>query len=438
MKWNSIKSAIAAVVVGGTAIVAASAHVSASQEKALKQSDFDRSAIKPVIDVTKEVISLDEAQASPTRKVTVKLSGGTSCEWGTLGLHVYYDKRTSTSLNPFGAPDVKKGVGTSYMNLNVQDDPTAVDQDMNGFFVAAASAGNNGMDGDLFTFDINLPADVAEGDVFPIDIIYKSNNNCEDLFLDASRKNKAMQGYLFTRGIYNDTTNPYEGDEYLPEGSSYDGYIAIDSSKVPDGGISQVEVDQCEEKPSIEVSKEVISISDAVQNPEREVTLTLHGNVEGRWATSGMHIYYDSRLQVVANPFGEPDVKKGDATKYLSVSTKNDESADEEDGMSGFFITTAAAGNSGMEGQMYTFKFILPPDVEVGDVYPIDIRYKSNANASDLFIDAARSRKLMQSYLFTRGIYNEDLNPYPGDAYLPAGSSYDGYIAIESNNADLG
>ena len=37
----------------------------------------------------------------------------------------------------------------------------------------------------------------------------------------------------------------------------------------------------------------------------------------------------------------------------------------------------------------------------------------------------------MGPYLFTRGIYNKDINPYPGDDYLEAGSEYDGYIAIK-------
>ena len=37
----------------------------------------------------------------------------------------------------------------------------------------------------------------------------------------------------------------------------------------------------------------------------------------------------------------------------------------------------------------------------------------------------------MGPYLFTRGIYNKNINPYPGDDYLEAGCEYDGYIAIK-------
>ena len=90
----------------------------------------------------------------------------------------------------------------------------------------------------MWTLEFKLPATVAEGDVYPIDIIYKSNENAEDLFVntEVNQAGQLMQAYTFTKGIYNAKENntfaanaaDVEKCSALADiDKSYDGYIAI-------------------------------------------------------------------------------------------------------------------------------------------------------------------------------------------------------------------
>lgn len=200
------------------------------------------------------------------------------------------------------------------------------------------------------------------------------------------------------------------------------------------GGLDNAAIEASEVKPVITVSKEVITLDEAIASPTRKVTLTLSGGTDDMWASSGLHVNYDPRLEVELTRSGLPAVGIGEAVCDLSVATKEDVTASEV-GMKGLFIATAGIGNYGRDGEMYTLNFTLPADVKEGDIFPIDLYYKESPSAMDVFIDAARENAAMQAYLFTKGIYNEDTNPYPGDDYLEAGSSFDGYIAIAGEPA---
>jgi len=236
MKKSSLKKIAAALAMSAVAVTASSVNAFAEANNGYSDEAIAASDVQPVATVTKEVITLDEAKANPGRTVNITISGGTDQKWASSGMHVYYDSRLTLANTPVGTPDVESGTATKYLSMNVKADPTASEQNMKGFFVATAGTGDFGLDGVYATFTLTLPADVKEGDVFPIDIFYKSNENAEDMFLDAQRAKGAMQGYFFTKGIYNAQTNPFSAPaEDVAKVSALadiskdaDGYIAIE------------------------------------------------------------------------------------------------------------------------------------------------------------------------------------------------------------------
>ena len=238
MKKSSLKKIAAALAMSAVAVTASSVNAFAEANNGFSDEAIAASDVKPVATVTKEVITLDEAKANPGRTVNITISGGTDQKWASSGMHVYYDSRLTLAKNPVGNPAVKSGAGTEYLSMNVKDDQQLLKQNMSGFFVATAGTGDYGLDGVYATFTLTLPADVKEGDVFPIDIFYKSNENAEDMFLDAQRAKGAMQGYFFTKGIYNAQTNPFSAPAedvakvlaLADISKDADGYIAIEGN----------------------------------------------------------------------------------------------------------------------------------------------------------------------------------------------------------------
>lgn len=114
--------------------------------------------------------------------------------------------------------------------------------------------------------------------------------------------------------------------------------------------------------------------------------------------------------------------------------------------MNGYFLTTAANSikNMGIDGTMWSFTFILPNDAIIGDVYPIDIVYKSGDRFTHYADDDEGDN--MQAYTFKKGIYSVDNPTFKASANdilkVPALSkinkTYDGYIAVSSDNLILG
>ncbi len=211
-----------------------------------------------------------------------------------------------------------------------------------------------------------------------------------------------------------------------------------------DGGYTDEEIENSEVKPRIIVSKEVLSLDYAKANPKRTVTISIYG-AEYKYCCTGLRFHFDERLTIGLRKTGKPDIKRGPATDTFLFAVERDKGWDDEGthssnidpskakqvGMDGFFVASASAGDDGADGLLYSFDVTLPDDIQPGDVFPIDVLYKENAYASDMFTDYGNKYPTMGPYLFTRGIYNKDINPYPGDDYLEAGSEYDGYIAIK-------
>lgn len=190
-------------------------------------------------------------------------------------------------------------------------------------------------------------------------------------------------------------------------------------------------------KPHLTMDKIVLTQSEAAGK-----TITVNLNVSGAdlaYAPTGLHIYWDSRLTLANDKRGMPMVKRGSATQWLSGVYEKDYS-NAENGMDGYFVCTAGSDNLGTDGVMWSFTFILPDNAKAGDIYPLDIMYKANANAKDLFTNKTNNTagKNMQAYVFTKGIYSSDNPTFTASstdiAKVPAlaniNKTYDGYIAI--------
>ena len=100
--------------------------------------------------------------------------------------------------------------------------------------------------------------------------------------------------------------------------------------------------------------------------------------------------------------------------------------------MNSIFLTASDADDNGHDGQLMTFTFRLPDNLEGGEVFPIDIIYKEYNVSHDMFRNKDYTNDAMGAFLFTRGIYNTEYdNPYPADDKYIGGTGFDGYIAVE-------
>ncbi len=233
-------TAVATSTVSMTSFAAidASPYLEASRN-GFTQEEIDASALKPEISVTKEIISLDDAKAAMTRTMEISVSG-VDKKYASTGLHIYYDERLTVVPTPVGTP-AELGPASKYLTLGEpKEDPTAAEQGLKGFFTCSACSSDNGLDGVIWTFQVTLPADVKEGDVFPIDIFYKSVPGAKDLFTNADDddEGKLMQAYFFTRSINNGITKSFSATEEETSkcaaianlDPSTDGYIAIEAA----------------------------------------------------------------------------------------------------------------------------------------------------------------------------------------------------------------
>ena len=239
---NSLKRAASLIALGVVATSACSLNAFAegdskfSADGGYSATEIGASTVKPTITASKKVITLAEAKDAQQIDITVSGADGKYC---STGMHVYYDSRLEIALNRANRPDVKIGeAGEMLVSKPADIDPTAADYKMEGFFVTTAGDDNLGFDGTLWTFNVNLPADAKEGDVYPIDIVYRSNATNEDLFVnkEVNAEGKLMQAYAWTQGIYNaDFNNNFKADAadiakcagLADISKSADGYIAI-------------------------------------------------------------------------------------------------------------------------------------------------------------------------------------------------------------------
>ncbi len=200
------------------------------------QEEIDASTVKPVVTVTRAILTPDAAGTTQTVEISVS---GAQQKYASSGLHVYFDSRLTLNSTPIGTPDIEQGDGTKYLTVDSPTlDPTASEQGMSGVFMCSAAKQDFGVDGVMWKINFTVPSDAAAGDVYPIDIFYKSKPAAEDLFNNAAKteEGQLMQAYFFTRSINNGVTSSFEyTDEETAKcaaiaelDASTDGYIAIE------------------------------------------------------------------------------------------------------------------------------------------------------------------------------------------------------------------
>ncbi|MBQ6252978.1 MAG: hypothetical protein IJK57_15040, partial [Ruminococcus sp.] len=147
-------------------------------------------------------------------------------------------------------------------------------------------------------------------------------------------------------------------------------------------------------KPTLTLDQKTIDIAE-IGTPVT-INLTVAG-AEGKYAPTGLHIQYDSRLTLVKRD-GE-FAEKGAAGKQLGYT-------EEYDTANSFFVTTMADDNKGRDGVLWIMDFQVPSDAKVGDKYPIEIAYQSRKNNEDLFTNVKKDNEglLMQAWTFMNGI----------------------------------
>lgn len=207
---NSLKRAASLIALGAVAASACSLNALAagkfSPDGGFSADEIANSAVKPTLTATQKVITLEEASKTQVIEITV---AGADAKYASTGMHIYYDKGLQIEENRFGKPVAGLGAAGEYLTTKTPDvDPTAAEFGMEGIFVTTAGEEDYGLDGVLITMNVTIENPVA-GAVYPIDIIYRSNETNEDLFVNKAvdKAGKLMQAYTWTKGIFNKETN---------------------------------------------------------------------------------------------------------------------------------------------------------------------------------------------------------------------------------------
>ena len=160
--------------------------------------------------------------------------------------------------------------------------------------------------------------------------------------------------------------------------------------------IGNLDLSKATVKPTLTISRHTIDLSSAAG---ATVTVTLSvGGADKKYAPTGIHISYDSRLSLIPNGYNEL-ATKGPAGSSLGAEIQ-------PDGSHGIFMATDASGNMGKDGVLWSFDFKIPTDVKAGDTFPVEIVYQSKPSAEDLFTNTEKDEvgQLMQAWVFTQGI----------------------------------
>ena len=150
--------------------------------------DFSKTEIKPQLSVNRIEIPLNIAKDNPNQTVELKISNCSSSDsyngvYG-LGVHLKFDRRL----------EILKS------NNRYSEDEEMVLLDLkepNTLFLVSFPV----WDGETWRFHVKLPSDIQVGDIYPISIMYKKNENATDMCIDKDKSNNAMEAWAFTQGV---------------------------------------------------------------------------------------------------------------------------------------------------------------------------------------------------------------------------------------------
>ena len=207
-------------------------------------------------------------------------------------------------------------------------------------------------------------------------------------------------------------------------------------------GLSEEEILNSSVKPVMTVTKELLQPDSELSSRKMTISVYVNG-ADKKYASTGIHLFYDSRLTPERSTRGKIIVNAGEAAEYLNMLFDEDNTRISE-GMNGIFVATSEKENLGKDGEFFSFNVTLPENTQKGDVFPIDIAYMEYSYATDIFIDVYKKDIPMQAYLFTKGIYNSE-NPISNSSdYIrdrqncanlaDINQSSDGYIAVADSH----
>ncbi len=209
--------------------------------------------------------------------------------------------------------------------------------------------------------------------------------------------------------------------------------IAADKIYTADGGFSADEIAASPVKPTITLTKKVISLDEAGETQQIDVIVS---GADLKYCATCICIEYDPRIQINLLSSGTVDA-------VCQRELHGDACLEEMDDVKYLFLMTYGRDNYGSDGVLWSFNITLPSDTQIGDAYLFDISYFYSAKYEPLFYgrEGSKDDKLMSAYTFTQGIYNkeynnnfkadiEDIKKCSALADIP--SYVDGYIAIES------
>lgn len=151
-------------------------------------------------------------------------------------------------------------------------------------------------------------------------------------------------------------------------------------------------------------AKPVLALSSAEGKPGDtvEVTMSVTG-ADKLWCSSGIHISYDNTLTCVPSEKDPetPSYTKGAAVEEMvacvaKLWTEGLLPELEEKNKHSVFFCSVADADLGRDGDIATFRFVIPDDAQTGTVYDIEFFYREG----DMFTNIA-SDEDVQEYAFS-------------------------------------
>jgi len=140
-----------------------------------------------------------------------------------------------------------------------------------------------------------------------------------------------------------------------------------------DGGFIQSQIDNSTIKPKAETTRFVVKPDQIGKTVEIKVFID---GANAKYCSTGIHFYYDERLQIEKDSAGKPKVYKASegecGSEYLgTICIKEDPTADDLNTdatkFDGLFFAAAESSNKGLNGLLFKMNFTLPEDAQPGD-----------------------------------------------------------------------
>lgn len=248
MKFRNIITSVLAI----TAIAAGSLHFPASMtthgaaDGGFSEAQIEASTLKPTLSASTIYVAASEAPSS-IQTINISISGADK-NYSSTGFHVYFDERLTLVPNQWGGA-ATKGAGVTMLSSESYSKGNCL-------FLTTAGSRDLGRDGIMWSFDVKLPADAKNGDIYPIKLAYEKGSITEDVFINApsEKDSRLMQAWIFTKGMK-------------------DGYIKVGDSLMGDANCDG----------TVDLSDAVL-IMQYVSNPDR---FNLTGSDKGHITSQG-------------------------------------------------------------------------------------------------------------------------------------------------------